>query len=390
MSTGKIHFKGLNGIRAIAALIVVFAHTGQYVTFFGLPSPAYYKLHWQGYAVTLFFVLSGFLITYLLLEEKSRTNTVSLKNFYLRRILRIWPLYYCVIFITICLYWFFPAANVPQVSAGPLACYLFLLANVAMHLQIVVSPLGVLWSVGVEEQFYALWPVIMKNCSNAVWALLGVIGIYIFVKASVIPLKSEIISSIVNETRIDCMAIGGFGAVIFRNNGHLLRYIYSLPSQIACWLLFAYSTVWGPITFIRGFNHELYAITFIIIILNVSTNPKNIADLERPIFDFFGKISYGLYIYHMIVIFCLAAVTRSFATPTFTCYVLIYLGVFSITTIISCLSYRYFENPFLSLKERFSVVPTRASTIEDSTKNDAAIIGLEMTATTLEDKDLSF
>lgn len=65
---GRIYFKGMNGIRAIAALLVVVIHTGQFHYLFGLEPTKYYELLWQSYAVTLFFVLSGFLITFLLIE----------------------------------------------------------------------------------------------------------------------------------------------------------------------------------------------------------------------------------------------------------------------------------------------------------------------------------
>src|SRR3954471_16382358 len=93
-----IYFPNLNGLRFIAALLVIIHHTEQIKDLFGLNS------HWKNYhiwilgklGVTLFFVLSGFLITYLLLTEKKEFNTIFIKNFYIRRILRIWPLYYLV------------------------------------------------------------------------------------------------------------------------------------------------------------------------------------------------------------------------------------------------------------------------------------------------------
>jgi len=366
MTTGRIYFKGLNGIRAIAALVVVVAHTGQYLTLFGLPPSDYYRWHWQSFAVTLFFVLSGYLITFLMLEEKARTATISLRGFYLRRIFRIWPLYYLIIFITLCLYQFFPMSGVPQIPAAPLACYTVLLANVAMHLQVAVTPLSPLWSIGVEEQFYALWPVIMKKSASAVRMLLLVIGVYLTVKAAVIPLKSDLITALVAETRIDCMAIGGFGAVILRENGRLLRYIYSRFAQAFCWLLFLYSTLYKPVHIMSSIDHEFYAVTFMIIILNVSTNDATMVNLEKPWFDFMGKISYGLYIYHMMAIFLLSAVTKQLVSPTWQCYFLIYAGVLSLTTITAYLSFRYFELPFLKIKDRFSVVLSQASGVVES------------------------
>lgn len=361
LSTKKIHFKGLNGIRAIAALIVVVLHTGQYLAFFGLKEFEQYKSHWQGYAVTLFFVLSGYLITYLLIEEKTRTNTISLKGFYMRRILRIWPLYYLIIFITVSLHFLSPATGIPQVPAVQLSLYAFLLANFALIAGNVVTPLGPIWSIGVEEQFYALWPIIIKKSDNIVRMLCSVIAIYLAIKAAVIPLGNVQISTLVAETRIDCMAIGGLGAVILRENGRLLHFMYSKGVQLFCWLLFVYSTVFKPVHVMTSINHELYSIIFITIILNVSSNNASLVNLEKPFFDFMGKISYGLYIYHLLVIFLLGRVLKPFLSDVWPSYFAVYAGVVIVTIIMAYISYNYFELPFLKVKERFSVIQSQAS-----------------------------
>lgn len=92
-----IHLPGLNGLRAIAALSVVIAHSTQEgISDFGLPW--LFNIPLAGYSVTLFFVISGFLITYLLVNEFDRTDTVNVGKFYVRRILRIWPIYYLFIY----------------------------------------------------------------------------------------------------------------------------------------------------------------------------------------------------------------------------------------------------------------------------------------------------
>ena len=97
----KIYFPNLNGLRFIAALLVIIHHLEQLLSAFGL------KNYWDnpviesigGLGVELFFVLSGFLISYLLFTEEQRTSTISIKNFYIRRVLRIWPLYYLIGFL---------------------------------------------------------------------------------------------------------------------------------------------------------------------------------------------------------------------------------------------------------------------------------------------------
>src|SRR5688572_30760956 len=98
MAQAKVFFKGLNGLRFFAALAVIITHVELMKGVFGLPSywqePFFFDL--GGLGVYFFFVLSGFLITYLLLVERRQIGRISIKKFYVRRILRIWPLYYFI------------------------------------------------------------------------------------------------------------------------------------------------------------------------------------------------------------------------------------------------------------------------------------------------------
>src|ERR1044071_5481753 len=96
----RIYFPGLNGLRFLAASAVIITHVELLKGVLGLPN------HWKnpvlfnlgGLGVYFFFVLSGFLITYLLLSEKNMTGHISIKKFYFRRIFRIWPIYYLLVF----------------------------------------------------------------------------------------------------------------------------------------------------------------------------------------------------------------------------------------------------------------------------------------------------
>jgi peptidoglycan/LPS O-acetylase OafA/YrhL len=105
---GKIYFQGLDGLRAIAAILVVIGHIELVKKSFNLVNlqdgggPFY--LYLGGHAVTFFFVLSGFLITYLLIKEKENNNSISIKSFYWKRILRIWPVYY-LLFVGVFFYY---------------------------------------------------------------------------------------------------------------------------------------------------------------------------------------------------------------------------------------------------------------------------------------------
>lgn len=145
----KVYFPGLNGLRAISAISVIISHTFQERHNFELTRHG--ALSVGGYAVTAFFTLSGFLITYLLLAEKNSYNKINIVEFYIRRIFRIWPLYYFYIIITI----FFTTIIFGYFDAHISSLWLFVLfiPNIAFNLNIYPAFLGHLWSIGIEEQF---------------------------------------------------------------------------------------------------------------------------------------------------------------------------------------------------------------------------------------------
>ncbi len=169
----KVYFPNLDGLRFISFFVVYLHHC--YLSFFSYleeSNPAAYKaqaflFQYGTLGVNFFFVLSGFLITYLLIKEKEFTGTIHVGNFYVRRILRIWPLYYLCLFIGFIV---FPlikqyTGEVDHESANPLA-YLIFAANFDYMHTWPEKPsailLSVLWSVAVEEQFYLCWPLLLK------------------------------------------------------------------------------------------------------------------------------------------------------------------------------------------------------------------------------------
>src|SRR2546430_13098117 len=169
----KIYFPGLHGLRFFAALMVVFSHVELIKDYHGYPNLyatnlAVYESGRMG--VTLFFVLSGFLISYLLLTEKKVAGTVAVRKFYLRRILRIWPLYYLLVFLPFMILPRIGFFAVPKYSAllpvnfrYTLPLYILLLPQVALSIFDPVPFAEPLWSIGVEEQFYLLWPLLLKH-----------------------------------------------------------------------------------------------------------------------------------------------------------------------------------------------------------------------------------
>ncbi|NTW98979.1 MAG: acyltransferase, partial [Geobacteraceae bacterium] len=192
METKKVYFPNLNGVRFIAALMVIIQHTEEAKIKIGFPTSFRKESELGEIGVTLFFVLSGFLITYLLQSEKLSSGTISLQNFYTRRILRIWPLYFLIILLG---FWIIPdfipvlwdktsGANLSSHFSDHLLLDIFFMPNAAIILFPPILYVSQIWSIGVEEQFYLLWPLLMKYFGNPLKPLIVLIVLFIGARAA--------------------------------------------------------------------------------------------------------------------------------------------------------------------------------------------------------------
>src|ERR1043165_7686953 len=189
MSISRIYFPGLNGVRFIAAFLVILDHLELFKSYFQIRSfwSEAFSSHLGQFGVTIFFVLSGYLITYLLLLEKKETG-ISIKRFYIRRILRIWPLYFIIMMLGFFVFPHFAFLDIPTYSPvgdnflEKFLLFLFFLTNVAFVYFPGVPYANVLWSVAVEEQFYLIWPNVIKKARYVMTALFVCLLLYMFVK----------------------------------------------------------------------------------------------------------------------------------------------------------------------------------------------------------------
>ena len=309
------------------------------------------------FAVTIFFSLSGFLITYLLLLEKDDCGDISVKHFYIRRTLRIWPLYFLYLTVCIAVIW----ATKTQPLPGSLPYYLFLTANIPYIRSHTLHLVGHYWSLGVEEQFYLFWPwVAMKE------RLERTLGIFIILFFSLKIATSAYWTysghntpyTALDVTRFDCMAIGGMGAIWFHRHSTLFwKICSSLAAQIIAWgalvaLAFNHFHIHSII------DHEILSALTVVLIVNLSSNPRSIVNLEWSLPNYLGKISYGIYVIHPLVIFGIqrwCGTQISQFAPTLR-YVLVYGVIMALTIGLAASSYQFFEKRFLYLKGRFSTV----------------------------------
>ncbi len=368
--SSKVYYKNLDALRAIAALIVVFYHIC--IRFISpVNNPHLFKIlslnnngGWIG--VYLFFALSGFLITKLLFLEYEQHNKISLYNFYLRRILRIWPLYFLSLFIGFKLY---PVLvefvyNKTYVETANFWYYLFFVANFDHILNAIptIPILGVQWSVCIEEQFYLFWPLVIVLFRKKYFLAVFSIALFLFYFFSSGLSYSNIITAYYSTIpAFICISFGAIGAYLFHfhKNG-----LISFFKKIKVFPKSGFYFLGGSLIL---FKHELSdgnklveaahliisssIFTFFILDLVLKINP--LLRIHPPkFFIFLGKISYGIYLLHMVPIVLIMTFKPIINLPV---YVNI-LIVLATTSIFATTSYYLLEKPFLRLKKKYSVL----------------------------------
>ncbi|MFM7054746.1 MAG: acyltransferase family protein [Bacteroidota bacterium] len=364
------YFENLDGLRAIAAFAVVFAHISSWFEFPDtLPFKALkFLLYFNGthggrFGVIFFFVLSGFLITYLMFIEKSKTGHFKLGKFYVRRALRIWPLYFFSLIIGFVLY---PMAIG---ISGPVhhenanwEWYSLFIANFD-HIYNgfpTANILGVHWSVCVEEQFYLLWPLVFIAAGSSKhfpWVCIGLV------------LSSEIFHALVGSKVhggdyhfISCvryLSIGGLLAWFAFYHRPKLEELLSRISKQKTRLFYALCITIMlleiPITMIfpgyKKLFHLIPMLFFAFVIAEQNFGKNSFFKISSiPLLTWLGKISYSIYLLHMVainIIFLLFTNSSDFVIAKAISAVLL-------TVLISNLSYKFIESPFLKLKNKFS------------------------------------
>jgi peptidoglycan/LPS O-acetylase OafA/YrhL len=367
----RVFFSGLNGLRAIASLAVVFSHTTQGLSAFGLDSFVFgasatgevTATLLAGFGVSMFFTLSGFLITYLLLEEKE-LGEVNIKNFYIRRILRIWPLYYLYLLLAIITLIVF---NV-KFQKTSILLYLLLSANVPFIINQALPFLAHYWSLGVEEQFYSFWPWMVKRSKSLLaTTVLLCAGLMIFkIAIHLVDLRmhnanTQLLYSTIHVTRFHCMLIGAIGAILYRQQNVLfIKLTNNYFAQFLSWAIICLVAI-NKFHVASFIDNELISIVSVFLIIGQIQKERRIVNLNVGAADFIGKISYGIYVMHPLMIFYLAQVINFSNAQNVFSYVLVYGAVFTSTILISYLSYYFFEHRFLILKEKYSTVKTAAA-----------------------------
>lgn len=366
-SRGRVHFPGLNSMRFVAAMFVVIGHIPMNQGSVGLPAFSSGAFFYRGStAVSFFFALSGFLISYLLLDERERTGTVSVSRFYLRRVLRIWPVYFLVIGFGLLFYnAVLPATGIdyPVGYSLPVAValYVFFLPNLMNSLYSVGGILNPTWSIGVEEQFYLTWAPAFRRFGHRFqamcWTVLAIF-LAVFVANHYQLFGAGWPEIFFGQIEFHFMAAGGLCAwwLYRRPERFLALPVFRLRwMQVAMMALLAEYYLVGLLPWGWLGEELVQVVLYCWVIVNVAANPRNVVPVGKRLFDYPGKISYGVYMFHMIAVYATSFLFLRWGGwqghPALF-YPLYYATAIGATLILAHLSYQYFEKPFLRLKDR--------------------------------------
>jgi peptidoglycan/LPS O-acetylase OafA/YrhL len=339
---------GLDGIRAIAVCAVVWHHSQPGIYNFPITRNGFL-------GVDAFFVLSGFLITNILLKEINRSGSISLTNFFARRALRIFPLYYFVLAI-LSMYFLFAGAKSEQ---GPV-----FLSELPYHLMYVSNwvdiktMMSITWSLSTEEQFYILWPVLLVVAGSVAFYI--ILLLLLLNQAVNFGLLDAWLSSInlpydkyeILQCTFTPIILGVISAYALRVIDQFCGHRARLIGFILILSIISSISLANAGDDIRGWPRLLFQFMISIMIICISKLPSNfiVRALEwRPLVHI-GMVSYGIYLLHMIALDIVnrIAIRQSIDSP-----LLIFVGCLVLSVVLASVSFKYFELPILQQRYRF-------------------------------------
>jgi peptidoglycan/LPS O-acetylase OafA/YrhL/CubicO group peptidase (beta-lactamase class C family) len=356
----RAHFKTLDGLRGLAILLVLLIHFFKFIP------------GWLG--VDLFFVLSGFLITGILIDSKNTANYYP--NFIIRRVLRIFPLYFLFLFL------FF--IGIPLIAGKTfinhnqyyfdnqwwfwtyLQNWLFVVNEGYENNRILAH----FWSLAIEEQFYLVWPLFVWLLSSK---QLLKFSIFITILSIITRIAYFVygyswLATDTTITRLDTLCLGAVIAILIREHNPRLwlekysRLIFKISFLVVLLLLVLDHSWFRPEgTIMRTIGLTIVAIMFAsLLIISLSDNPKSFATrfFSSKILGFFGKYSYSMYVFHFPLLFFFVPQTRNLinrleGSGITSFFIAGILGIM-LTVLISLLTWRIIEKPILGLKKYFA------------------------------------
>ncbi|MFH0864685.1 MAG: acyltransferase [Bacteroidota bacterium] len=371
----SVYIKNLDLFRFIAAFMIVIHHSylgwigwwgypgfmssGTYSTLSGFGFYMNRFIENFGFGVDMFFMISGFLITYLLMKEKISFGKIDFKKFYIRRILRIWPLYYLAIAV---------APFIVNWLGNPQPDYipnlLFYNNFHAIHTEQWTYPFAHFWSICIEEHFYVAWPLIIAFVPNkrlpATFGLLITLSIAFRAYTMLTDPEPNWVLYLNTFSRMDALVLGAiFG---YLHSIKPIRIHVHGSIRLLLYLIFLTLFATDVVVDCRNiyavcFKNYIYLLIAGFAMLNYLFNPDaKLLVRKKNIFHYFGKISYGIYIYHNIL---LSIVIKKIMLTYDISNIYVFFGLmFSLSVIIPVISFELYEKWFLKLKSRFEIIRT--------------------------------
>lgn len=347
---GSHYLVQLDGLRAFAVAAVAWSHW--------MPTEYQVRLPWGHFGVQLFFVLSGFLITRILLQSKESDSPrrLVLRDFYVRRVLRIFPAYFC----TLAILWALEVGDIDR-TIGWHALYL---SNVYLCIHKTFGSLWAhFWTLCVEEQFYLLWPLVVVAVSrkNLARIAVGAIVVAPLFRVTMRIGFPELEATQLMPSCVDALGAGSLLAILANDSLWQQRYRQlqmrvCLPIFVALQFL---AMVKGIGSFAEDLRHTTMALAMVLLVSDCAENCRGfVAEiLSMPFIVFVGRISYGLYLFHNFMphVVRIILVETNIGPTEFD---VLSPGVrFSLlsaaTLLLAFLSWMLIERPFLALKRYF-------------------------------------
>jgi len=359
------YYSSLDGLRALAALGVIIAHFFTVKNIPEFPVVARFSAL-GGTGVSLFFVLSGFVITRILLHSRNGQNYFM--SFYVRRILRIFPLY----IVSLLCYYYIPYLLEIVDSYPPFSQQIYFwtyLQNFARTFNWPSAGPTHFWSLSVEEHFYFLWPAIIyfayqREINTLFYFSFSLLLFPLVLRYIMLSKGLEI--DVFTFTRLDQLTLGGILAILelkgYLNKKYFKQYLIVFASGVLLIILTSVLNEFGK----DLFKHNAFGICYFgLIALVVVSSSRSVVTkvLCLPVMQYLGKISYGLYVWHSFASQLVNIYLR-------TDYVLInFVFLLLLTILISAVSFKFLETPFLKLKKYFIYSVSKPSISEVSKQN---------------------
>jgi peptidoglycan/LPS O-acetylase OafA/YrhL len=358
---GRFYLPELDGLRFFAFLAVFLSHVAVFSNGANEEKPAIIQIFnvVGRFGVDLFFALSAYLLTVLMIREKDRFGSLDVRAFYMRRLLRIWPLYFTWIAALMLTRHFWS-----DFSIGFFVPWLLFAGNFQASLlalntinSLVILPL---WSLSVEEQFYLIWPLLVRNLTRRGLVVAGAV-IWILTGCARFELLMHGFTPhqiwFTGFARLGSMAAGILLAALMRRPIHWDRRIFFVFGLL-CWA--EAGTCHLLLSRPEGFAAPMWgfsiaaigSVSFLIAAIGVRRG--NLLT-SRPLI-YLGRISYGLYIFHGAALVAAEHIVPASKNIVF--WPLFSIVAFAITLGASAASYRWLESGFLRRKKRYEVIRT--------------------------------